>query len=141
MVSKSVFNFVVIFNLLATTFINPQTLSPFQLLPLSFMILSFSVVMALHSLTSNCLAATISTSFFLPNIYEALLILFPIFGLFICFRHISLSFSPSLLLDCKFLLKRLPVTVDPCIFVASSYSSAFPIEHTCNYLPVRSMTS
>ena len=50
------------------------------------MILSFSVVMALHSLTSNCLAATISS-------------FFPIFGPFICFRHLSLLLSSSLLLD------------------------------------------
>ena len=36
------------------------------------------------------LPVTISSSFFLPTVYEALLIFSPIFGLFICFRHLSL---------------------------------------------------
>ncbi len=111
-------------------------------------------MMALNSLTSNCLAATISSSFFLPNIfYEALLIFFPHFWPIYLFQtSISLILSPSVAWLCMFLLKSLPVhltdcvyldflTVDPCIFVAYSYSSAFPIEHTCNYVPVRSMMS
>ena len=38
----------------------------------------------------DCLPVSISSSFLLPTVYETLLIFSPIFGLFICFRHISL---------------------------------------------------
>ena len=67
---------------------------------------------------------------------------FPICGLFICFSHISLRLSPSLLLDPT---QSLPVHLthcvyldflsdDPCIFVAYSYSSAVPIEPVTIFL-------
>ena len=99
--------------------------------------------MYLHSLTSNCLAGTISSSFFfLLYIHEALLILFflPIF------YYLSVSdIYPSLLLDSENSYSQSSsafnslcyniyfLTVDPCIFVSYSYSSAFHIEH---YLPM-----
>ena len=38
----------------------------------------------------DCLNVTISSSYFLPTVYDALLIFLFIFGLFIYFRHISL---------------------------------------------------
>ena len=102
------------------TSINHQTLSTILTFAQSSMILSFSVVMALHSLTSNYLAATISSSFFFPAIYDALLIFFSHFGLFICFRHLSLRLSPSPLLD--------------YVSSYSKYSSAF--NSLCLYLQI-----
>ena len=96
--------------------------------------------MDLHSLTSNCLAGTISSAFFFllyTRVYEALLILFflPILD------YLSVSdIYPPLLLDSVSSYSQSSsafnllcyidfLTVDPCIFVAYSYSSAFHIEH------------
>ena len=102
--------------------------------------------MALHSLTSNCLAATLSSSFFLPNIYEALLILFFPFLAYLSVSDIYLSHSlPLCCLTLYVPTQSLPVhlthcvyldflTDDPCIFVAYSYSLAFPIEHVTMFL-------
>ena len=95
--------------------------------------------MDLHSLTSNCLAGTISSSFFFL-LHEALLVLFPPI-----LDYLSVSdIYPSLLLDSVSSYSQSSsafnllcyidfLTVDPCIFVAYSYSSAFHIEH---YLPM-----
>ena len=76
------------------TFINPQTDSRHINCCLP-MILSSSAVMPLHSLTSNCLAVTISSSYFFL-LYEALYILFSIIDVCICFIHLSLRVSLSL---------------------------------------------
>ena len=115
------------------------------------MILSFSVVMALHWLTSNCLAATISSSLFFLLLYEALLILFPICGLFICFRHLSLWLSPSLLLDSVSSYSKSSSAFNSLCLSRFSYwwsmhlcclflFFSFP-HRACNYVPVRGMVS
>ena len=138
---------MLLWNLLATTFINPQTLSPCQLLPSEFHdpFLFCSDVFTLINLKLACCDHFILLFFLIyMKLYSSC---FPIFGPFICFRHLYLRLSPSLFLNSvsSYFLKSLPVhlthclyidvlAVDPCIFVAYYYSSAFPIEHVTMFL-------
>ena len=117
------------------------------------MILSFSVVMYLQSLrlTSNCLARTISSSFFLPTVHEALLVLFFPF-LAIYFIHLSLWLSPYQLLDSVSSYSQSSSAFNSLCLYRFSYFwsmhlcslfllSAFPSHRACNYVPVRDMMS
>ena len=137
------------YNILATTFINPQTLSPFQLLSYSSMILSFSVMMALHLLTSNCLVATIWFSFFLPTVY-----VYPVphfWPIYLLQTFISLTLSLYVAWLCKFLLS-LPSSAfnSLCLSRFTYWWSVhlcclflfFSVTHrACNYVPVQGMMS
>ncbi len=92
------------------TFINPQTDSRHINCCLP-MILSSSAVMPLHSLTSNCLAVTISSSYFFL-LYEALHILFPLLT-YVSVSYIYLSESLSLSLSLS-----LRVSLSPSLSLA-----------------------
>ena len=99
----------------------------------------------------DCLPVTISSSFFLPTVYEALLIFFPIFSLFICFRHLSLWLSPSLLLDSVSSYSTSSSAFNSLCLSRFSYCWSmhlcclflfFSFPHrACNYVPVRGMMS
>ncbi len=107
------------------------------------MILSFSVVMVFHSLTSNCLAATISSSLFLPSIIWSFTHTFSnVWPIYLCQTSISLTLSLSVSSYSKsssafnsLCLSRFSYWWSMhlcCLFLFFS----FP-HRACNYVPVR----
>ena len=113
------------------------------------MILSFSVVMVLHSLTSNCLAATISSCLFLPTIIWSFNYTFSnLWPIYRVQTYISLTLSLSVAWLSptqsssafnSLYLSRFSYWWSMhlcCLFLFFS----FP-HRACNYVPVRGMTS